>query len=244
MVNIHSLLSEVHLLISGSPELDHCYARRGSDPAQDNQSTASARDKETSMSAPRINPDQVLADDVALAIFRRRGFTLAHLHMHHLMAVPVAEELVTYDRNVVSKIARAMPSEPVTVEGGYITFDMMIDRFAAAVIMWRIQHIVSINSRFGEQGDGHNWIYLGGMRRNLRDLPLTPMQLAIKEFCEDDDEDFVDLWGGSDGRQVKVVFGCGSYDYLSGHITQPRSQADGHVREAFRRLGLLIPVAV
>ncbi len=185
------------------------------------------------MSASIRTPAQRLARDVAMAIYRRRNFTLAHLNQPYMMEGPITEEIAGYGDDVVLKIATAYPETLARLEAGTRPVKEWMQHMAMSVVKAEIQTVVGVSPRFGEM-TGNYWIFMGGGVRNHADLPLTPFQRMLWN----DDDDFVDVWGSADGRQVVVRYGHSQYDYVVGHV-EHADRAGSHVREALRRLSLL-----
>ena len=195
------------------------------------------------MSARSTTSAQTLLADVAMAIYRRCGFTLHHVKHPHLMEEPVAREVATYVSRSVEDSGRMMArmvtaalSQTIRVEStGCMTGIAWLQKLVTPVIVREIQRIVSTQVYFWEQVEPH-WIFLGRDRRDLKALPLgqSERERATRPagFGE-----IVDLWGSSDGTQVKVVYDVGVWDYVPAHIDD-LDRAGPHVREAFRRLAL------
>ncbi len=178
---------------------------------------------------PRLRgKNELLAIDVAMAIFRRCGIPAWSqlVQDRDLRAAILADLEANYSDTVVARIAASNTGLPVQLEGGYQRVGTWLRQLAASVVFEIIHDIVGIIPVYGEQP--REWIFLGrtiGLPGQLAHTPILP-GLTI-----DEDTELADLWVSEDGREVAVV---------GSHKTHLRSWVDSdstnsHIREATRR---------
>jgi|GEM_PF-6399156 len=207
----------------------------GSDPVKDARSMASAREKETLMSANRTDDND--RRNIAWRVFREAdlGYTETVLvgesyEAHERLLGAVVR--IDYGDLTLTRIARGCRAvvRPHFQQwmGRAKTSVLSYQRHLAVyALVSELQRLLGYGPLFGMIDDQ---IFLGRFRRDHDELPLSDAERLTPETTE-----FVDLWGDADGRRAMVRYGCGRYDYVAGHIDE-LAQAGGHMREAFRRL--------
>lgn len=185
------------------------------------------------MSALRQS-DITRLEDIAQCAFSELDLGFAEVYKDEILEkVLVFVNARQYSPVTLTRISLAVEEDYYSLDqfndwmSGARTNLQRIERLAAHSIVRELRAMIGIKPRHGAALGYAGWIFLGRIRRNLQELPLTPEEAASPKLRDR----IFDLWGRPNGTAV-MIHGRS----IGVRVFEQGDPLDSRAREAFRRL--------